>query len=250
MLEQLQKTAPDAPVAKRRILLVGPEPEARRALATEVAHKAGLHADEVGTAAHAIDAARRRFYEAALVETTLPDMDGRELCRVLRRRKFSAPILLLGAGGSEADIILGLDAGANDYVVKPVKLDVLLARLRAHLRQFARTAHLYLEIGPYLFSPARRELCRPSGGRPVLLTEKETAILRYLYWNGARDVNCDTIMREVWGCRPGLTTHTVQTHIYRLRQKIETLPGAPRLILSTPGFGYRLANHLERGVAA
>jgi len=139
---------------------------------------------------------------------------------------------------TDADQILGLDAGANDYVTKPFRLNVLLARLRAQLRQHEQSEDAVFSIGPYTFQPAHKLLV-DADEQKVRLTEKETAILKYLYRAGDKVVSRDTLLGEVWGYNAGVTTHTLETHVYRLRQKIEAEPSNATILVTEPG-GYRL----------
>jgi DNA-binding response OmpR family regulator len=173
----------------------------------------------------------------------LPDMDGRELCRLLRRQGVRCPIVMLTAAAGDADTILGLEAGANDYVAKPFKFAVLLARVRAQLRQHEQSEDAVFSIGPYTFRPSAKLLFQNGDGRAqrkIRLTEKETSILKFLYRAGGRVVSREVLLNEVWGYNAGVTTHTLETHVYRLRQKIEADPSHAQLLLTEPG-GYRLA---------
>jgi DNA-binding response OmpR family regulator len=165
-------------------------------------------------------------------------MDGRDVCRLLRKQGLKAPVIMLTAHSGDADTILGLESGANDYIAKPFRLGVLLARLRAQLRQFELSDDAVFQIGPYSFKPAAKMLIR-GDGRKIHLTEKETAILKYLYRIGDKPVSREVLLDEVWGYNAGVTTHTLETHIYRLRQKIEPRPGETTLLVTEPG-GYRL----------
>jgi DNA-binding response OmpR family regulator len=166
-------------------------------------------------------------------------MDGRELCRQLRSEAVGVPIVMLTAADSDGDTVQGLDAGANDYVTKPFRLNVLLARLRAQLRQSERRDDAVFAIGPYTFQPGAKLMTDASGRKKVRLTEKETAILRYLYHAGDRAIGRATLLGEVWGYNAGVTTHTLETHVYRLRQKIERDPANAEILVTEPG-GYRL----------
>jgi len=121
----------------------------------------------------------------------------------------------------EADTILGLDSGANDYVTKPFRVGVLLARFRSQLRQYEPSEDASFPVGPYTFRPAAKILHHNGEDRDVTLSDKESAILKYLYRAGDATVTCDTLYSEIWDYNAALMTHTVQTHIYRLRQKIE-----------------------------
>jgi DNA-binding response OmpR family regulator len=145
---------------------------------------------------------------------------------------------MLTGQGSETDTVLGLESGANDYVTKPFKFAVLLARIRAHLRQYEASEDAVFQIGPYTFRPGAKLLTNPKGSK-LKLTEKETAILRYLYRAGQKVVGRDMLLAEVWGYNSNVTTHTLETHIYRLRQKIEADPSNARILVTEPG-GYKL----------
>jgi DNA-binding response OmpR family regulator len=166
-------------------------------------------------------------------------MDGREACRIMRKNGFKSPIIMLTGADTEADTILGLDAGANDYVSKPFKFGVLLARVRAHLRSHEQSEDAVFKIGPYEFRPAVKMLVTPAD-KKIRLTEKETSILKFLYRAGGKPVTRDVLLDEVWGYNSGVTTHTLETHVYRLRQKIEPDPSNASLLLTESG-GYRLS---------
>ncbi len=196
--------------------------------------------DAVG-AANAEEGVSRAGEGVALVllDVHLPDLDGVEACRRMRSAGVRSPIILLtGAAREEADQVAGLDAGANDYVLKPFKFSVLMARVRAHLRSHEASEDAVFQIGPYEFRPSMKQLT-DSRQRKIRLTDKETLILKYLYRSGAKPVTRDELLREVWGYNSGVTTHTLETHVYRLRQKIEPDTQAPRLLLTEAG-GYRL----------
>jgi DNA-binding response OmpR family regulator len=222
-----------------RILIVDDDAALRQSLAEQLERHGEFASAACETAAAALEIAGRERFEAILLDVGLPDMDGRELCRALRRAGVSAPILMLTAADSESDTVEGLDAGADDYVTKPFRLNVLLARLRAHLRQSAHRDDAVFAIGPYTFQPSAKLMTDASRRRKVRLTEKETAILRYLYHAGDRAIGRETLLGEVWGYNAGVTTHTLETHVYRLRQKIERDPAKAEILVTEPG-GYRL----------
>ena len=174
-----------------------------------------------------------------LLDIGLPDMDGRDLCRLVRRRGMKLPILLLTAFAAEADLVLGLDSGANDYLVKPFRIALLLAHIRALLRQHELSDDATFTIGPYHFRPSTKMLVDRTRRRKVHLTEREAAIVKFLYRMGDRPVARETLLDEVWGYAARVETHTLETHIYRLRQKIEPIPSRP-VLLVTDKDGYRL----------
>jgi DNA-binding response OmpR family regulator len=225
--------------AVRRILIVDDDGALRQSLAEQLELHEEFVAVECDTAARAMEMARAERFDAILLDVGLPDMDGRELCQLLRRAGIRIPIIILTGADSEADTIQGLDSGADDYVTKPFRLSVLLARLRAHLRQSELSDDAVLTIGPYTFRPSAKLLMDPSGRKKVRLTEKETAILKYLYRAGDQPIGRDILLGEVWGYNAGVTTHTLETHVYRLRQKIERDPARAEILVTEPG-GYRL----------
>lgn len=223
----------------KRILLVDDDEALRQSLAEQLQLHEEFETAEAGDGASGLAAAREGSFAAVLLDVGLPDMDGRDLCRLMRREGVRCPIIMLTAAGTDADAILGLDSGANDYVTKPFRLGVLLARLRAQLRQFEQSEDAVFTIGPYLFRPAAKLLLIEDKNRKIRLTEKETAILKYLYRAGDKVVGRDTLLGEVWGYNAGVTTHTLETHVYRLRQKIERDPSNAEILVTEPG-GYRL----------
>jgi len=226
-------------MATRRILIVDDDGTLRQSLAEQLELNEEFVCIECGTAARALEMVGSNRFDTIVLDVGLPDMDGRELCRLLRRAGVQVPIVMLTGADGESDTILGLEAGADDYVTKPFRLSILLARLRAHLRQNDRSDAAVFLIGPYTFRPGAKLLTDQSGRRKVRLTEKETAILKYLYRAGDRVIGRDTLLDEVWGYNAGVTTHTLETHVYRLRQKIERDPARAEILVTEPG-GYRL----------
>jgi DNA-binding response OmpR family regulator len=225
--------------AGRRILIVDDDAALRQSLAEQLELNEEFVCIECGTAARALEMVNSDRFDTIVLDVGLPDMDGRELCRLLRRTGVQVPIVMLTGADSEPDTILGLEAGADDYVTKPFRLSVLLARLRAHLRQSDHSDAAVFMIGPFTFRPGAKLLTDQSGRRKVRLTEKETAILKYLYRAGDRAIGRDTLLDEVWGYNAGVTTHTLETHVYRLRQKIERDPARAEILVTEAG-GYRL----------
>ncbi|MGH6948491.1 MAG: response regulator transcription factor [Kiloniellales bacterium] len=223
----------------KKILLVDDDDALRQSLGEQLRLHEEFATREAETGAEALEIAKGDYFDAILLDVGLPDMDGREVCRLLRRNGVKAPIIMLTAAQSEADTILGLDAGANDSVAKPFRLGVLLARLRAQLRQHEQSEDAVFTIGPYTFRPSGKLLVHGQTKKKVRLTEKETAILKYLYRSGANVVGRDTLLGEVWGYNAAVTTHTLETHVYRLRQKIEADPSNAEILVTEPG-GYRL----------
>lgn len=223
----------------KKILLVDDDEALRGSLSEQLQLHEEFMVGEAATAADALDATKSEYYDAIVLDVGLPDMDGREACRLLRRNGVKSPILMLTGQVTDADQILGLDAGANDYITKPFRLNVLLARLRAQLRQHEQSEDAVFAIGPYTFRPSAKLLLENESNRKIRLTEKETAILKYLYRAGDKVVSRDTLLNEVWGYNAGVTTHTLETHVYRLRQKIEADPSSATILVTETG-GYRL----------
>jgi DNA-binding response OmpR family regulator len=178
-------------------------------------------------------------FDAVLLDVGLPDGDGRDFCRKLRKQGLKMPIIMLTGSAEETDVVRGLDSGANDYIAKPFRLNELLARLRAQLRGFENSEDAVFTIGPYTFRPAARQLLEPVKNKRIRLTDKEAAILKFLYRAAGRPVARQVLLNEVWGYNSAVTTHTLETHVYRLRQKIEPVPAVSKLLL-TEGGGYRL----------
>ena len=214
------------------------------ALRDSLSEQLDLHEEFATTAVKSGDSAlriaKKQHFDAILLEQGLPDFDGREVCQMMRRAGVAIPIIMLTASDSNSDTILCLDSGANDYVTKPFRLNVLLARVRAQLRQHEQSEDATFAIGQYSFRPsAKMLLSGEEKQRKIRLTEKETAILKFLRRAGNKVVARDVLLSEVWGYNAGVTTHTLETHVYRLRQKIETDPSNAALLVTEPG-GYRL----------
>jgi DNA-binding response OmpR family regulator len=222
----------------RQILIVDDDDDLRSSLRDQLALYDEFTVTTAATAAEGMECARKLQLDLVLFDVGLPDMDGREAVKQLRRNGFKAPIVMLTGNTSDADQILGLDAGANDYIAKPFKFAVLLARVRAQLRQHEQSEDAVFTIGHYTFKPAAKVLLDEKGGK-VRLTEKETSILKFLYRAGEKVVTREVLLHEVWGYNAGVTTHTLETHIYRLRQKIEKDPSSAELLVTETG-GYKL----------
>ncbi len=221
---------------QKRVLLVDDDTMLRSSIGEQLAGE-GFAISEAGTCAEGLELARDGLYEFMILDVGLPDGDGRALCRNLRQAGVTCPILLLTAADSDAATIEGLAAGANDYITKPFRFAVLMARVHAHLRSHGQSEEAQYRIGPYTFRPSAKLLLNQDA-KKVRLTEKETNILKFLYRAG-ETVPRETLLHEVWGYNPAVTTHTLETHIYRLRQKIEADPGQARILVTESG-GYRL----------
>ncbi|MBX5453820.1 MAG: response regulator transcription factor [Acidobacteriia bacterium] len=226
---------------KALLLLVDDDPALRRTLSEQLALDGEFAVIEAGSIAEARVhmAAQTMPFDALILDVGLPDGDGRDFCRDLRAEGLKIPIIILTASDGEVDIVRGLDAGANDYITKPFRLAELLARLRAQVRLYSTSDHATYRIGPYLFQPGARLLQDTEAGRRVRLTEKECAILKFLFQTSIRPVPRQMLLNEVWGYTDSISTHTLETHIYRLRQKIEPDPSRARFLITEDG-GYWL----------
>ena len=222
----------------KKILLVDDDDDLREALSEQLVMTEDFDVFEAANGAQGMVRAKEALYDLVILDVGLPDTDGRELCRLMRKQGVKCPILMLTGHDSDADTILGLDAGANDYVTKPFRFPVLLARIRAQLRQHEQSEDSVFQLGPYTFKPAMK-LLETEDAKKIRLTEKETNILKYLYRAQDGVVAREVLLHEVWGYNAGVTTHTLETHIYRLRQKIEPDPANVRLLVTESG-GYRL----------
>ena len=222
----------------KKILLIDDDEDLREALSEQLIMTEDFDVFEAANGQDALVKVKEATYDIVILDVGLPDTDGRDLCRVMRKQGVKSPILMLTGQATDADTILGLDAGANDYVTKPFKFPVLLARVRAQLRQHEQSEDAIFTLGPYTFKPSAKMLITEDQ-KKIRLTEKETNILKFLYRSTEGVVPRDVLLHEVWGYNAGVTTHTLETHIYRLRQKIEPNPSKARLLVTEAG-GYRL----------
>lgn len=227
----------------KRILIIDDDEVLNTMLCEQLAALEGFHCTKALNGQEGRELAQSQYFDLVLLDIEMPGMDGREVCRHLRADGLMAPIIMLTASDSDSDTILGLNAGATDYVTKPFKLGVLLARIRAHIRQFEQSDDAVLSIGPFDFRPGAKTLASHNGqatnGAHIRLTDKEAQILKFLYLHGDRVVGRDELLDVVWGYNANVTTHTLETHVYRLRQKMEPDPSHAKILVTEPG-GYRL----------
>ena len=229
----------DRPMSStRKILIVDDDDDLRESLVDQLTLHDEFEVLSAGRPSEGLKIAEEDRIDLVLLDVDMPELDGREMCKKLRRSGFKSPIIMLTGQTSDADTILGLDAGANDYVTKPFRFGVLLARVRSQLRQHEQSEDAVFTIGPYSFRPASKLLV-DGDEKKIRLTEKETSILKFLYRAGEKVVTRDVLLDEVWGYNAKVTTHTLETHIYRLRQKIEIDPSQSELLLTEAG-GYKL----------
>jgi DNA-binding response OmpR family regulator len=227
--------------AARPILIVEDDEGLRQVLADQVSSSGMFHSVEAATLSEAtqfLGAPEARF-DSIILDVNLPDGDGRDFCAKIRKQGHTMPIIMLTGATEEDDVISGLDAGANDYIAKPFRVAELMARLQAQLRLFDNSEDAVFTIGPYTFRPAAKLLAGADKKQRIRLTAKEVDILKFLYRHANKVVSRQVLLDEVWGYNAGVTTHTLETHVYRLRQKVEADPTNCRLLMTAPG-GYRL----------
>ncbi|KQV20429.1 two-component system response regulator [Rhizobium sp. Root1203] len=222
----------------RTILLVDDDDDLRETLTEQLSLYDEFAVLQETTAAKGVERARATPIDLLIMDVGLPDMDGREAVKLLRKGGLKAPIIMLTGHDTDSDTILGLEAGANDYVTKPFRFAVLLARIRVQLRQHEQSEDATFNVGPYVFKPSQK-LLTTDNGQKIRLTEKEAAIIRYLYRAEQKVVTRDVLLEEVWGYNSGVTTHTLETHVYRLRQKIERDPSNAEILVTENG-GYKI----------
>lgn len=222
----------------RTILLVDDDNDLREMLVEQLSLYEEFNVLQEATAGKGVQTARTVAVDLLIMDVGLPDMDGREAVKLLRKNGFKPPIIMLTGHDTDSDTILGLEAGANDYVTKPFRFAVLLARIRAQLRQHEQSEDATFTVGRYLFKPSQK-LLTTEDGQKIRLTEKEAAIIRYLYRADQKVVTRDILLEEVWGYNSGVTTHTLETHVYRLRQKIERDPSNAEILVTENG-GYKI----------
>jgi DNA-binding response OmpR family regulator len=227
-------------VSSSRLLIVDDDAYLRATLRQQLAVEGFNNVFEVGFAADLDNVLSHANPDLILLDIQMPDGNSIDICQRLRRNGFAKPIVMLTNNGAEVDIVLGLEAGANDYITKPFRFNELIARIRTQLRQFRASDDARFEIGNLSFVPANKMLYEIGSDRMQALTEKEATILKFLCRAFSNDVTKDELLAEVWGFQNGVSTHTLETHIYRLRQKISRLT-KKQLILTIEN-GYRLAD--------
>jgi two-component system copper resistance phosphate regulon response regulator CusR len=231
-----------------RVLVVEDEPEVRDFL-LRVLREASWAADGVADGRHALDALATREHDLAIVDVGLPDIDGFELCRQLRARGDTIPVLILTARGAVNDRVRGLDAGADDYLSKPFAVNELRARLRALARRPADALDPVLTVADLELDPSSRRVRR--GAEEIALTAREYGLLEYLLRNPRRVVTRAQILAHVWDDNFDPVANAVDVLVGRLRRKIDRLATAP-LLHTMRGAGYILTDdfHSQDGDVA
>ena len=218
-----------------QILVVEDEPR-MASLLQRTLEEEGHHVVLSSDGRDGFEIARGSAFDVIVLDVMLPGMDGVSVARKLREGRNQTPVLLLTARDTPADIVKGLDSGADDYLTKPFSIDILLARLRAISRRGAVPRPVQLEIADVRLDPASHRVTR--GGAPVNLTTREYQLLELLMRNRNRAVSRDTILESVWGFSSEVTENNVEVFVRQLRMKVDT--GEPKLIHTVRGFGYRM----------
>ena len=222
------------------ILIVDDEPTLRESL-TRSFRREGHATLAVADGRAAIDHATTDRYDVVVLDVALgAGPDGYEVCRTLRERRNTVPIIMLTALDSEADVVLGLEAGADDYVAKPVGLAELRSRIRAVLRRVGPGARTDapLTAGAVTLDPGLREVQRD--GRPVALTFSEFELLHALMSQSGRVHSRHDLLRAIWGDSAYRDPRAIDVHVRHLREKLEAVPEQPELIVTVRGAGYRI----------
>lgn len=219
----------------KRVLIVDNETCLLQMLDEQLAVNDEFVPSIVTSGADAIKIAKKVVFDVIIVVDGVLDISSKNLCKLLRRGGINTPVILI----VDAKIILNQEIEFNDYIIKPFRLGSLFAKMRFLIRQQEREDDSLI-IGPFSFHPNVKLLIDLETNERVRLTDKEAAILKFLYRTQGKVVSRNVLLGEVWGYNSEVTTHTLETHVYRLRQKIEKIPSNAKILLTEPG-GYRLA---------
>lgn len=219
-----------------RILIVEDEPDLRMSLEEDI-RRQGHETAVAEDGERGLELGRKGPWELILLDVMLPKIDGFDVCALLRKAGVTTPIVMLTARTQEAEKVLGLDSGADDYITKPFGLHELRARIRAQLRRGTRPPGRVRQFGDCAVDFERATLHR--AGQPVDITPQELRLLEALLDAAGRVVSRDQLIAAAWGPGTAITDRAVDTHIFNLRRKIEPVPSEPRYLLSVRGMGYR-----------
>ena len=224
--------------ALKKILLIESDPDLREALCEQLHCTDQFEVFSSGNDTETLQKLRVQSYDMIVMDLHPLNNDSLEACRVTYAQNVKCPILLLTERDEISSTVFGQDTRASDYIIKPFKFPILLARINVQLRMYEKSFDSSFTLGPYTFHPAMKIL-KTHDNNEIQLTEKETDILKFLYHTVEDVVPRDILLHEVWGYNNSVTTHTLETHIYRLRQKIERNPSVAELLVTEEG-GYRL----------
>ena len=222
----------------KKILLIESDVDLREALCEQLRGTDQFEVFSSNNNTETIEKLRVQSYDMIVIDLHPLNNEGLEACRLTYAQNVKCPILLLTERNEISRTVFGQDTRASDFILKPFKFPILLARINIQLRKYEKSYDSALTLGPYIFHPAMKIL-KTDDNNEIQLTEKETDILKFLYHTVEDVVPRDILLHEVWGYNNSVTTHTLETHIYRLRQKIERNPGAAELLVTESG-GYRL----------
>jgi two-component system alkaline phosphatase synthesis response regulator PhoP len=221
-----------------RILIVEDEPDIVMSLEEDL-RRQGYETGVANNGIQGLARGRESVWDLILLDAMMPGMDGFDVCAGLRHAGVRTPIILLTARVQEAEKILGLDAGADDYVTKPFSLRELRSRIRAQLRRVTEAVGVY-QFGDCEIDFDRAELKR--AGQRVEITAQELRLLAALVRNRGRVLSRDQLIEAAWGQGIAITERAVDSHIFNLRKKIESTPSQPKFLLGVRGLGYRFEN--------
>ena len=226
-----------------RILIIDGDAAFRRELRANC-EQYGYQVSEAESANDGVREFEERGPNLVLLESVLPDGSGLDVCRNIRRTDARVPILMVSSRGEEIDVVVGLEIGADDYVVKPARMRELLARIAAHLRKArldtTETSAGRLEFKDLVIDINERRIFRE--GEEVDLTHTEFDLLSYLASHAGKVMSREKILNHVWGYEYPIETRLIDVHIRNLRRKIETNSSRPYYILAVPGIGYRFTS--------
>jgi DNA-binding response OmpR family regulator len=219
-----------------RILIVEDEPDLALSLAEDL-RRQGHQPSVAVDGEQGLVMATHSAWDLVLLDVMLPKLDGFDVCSELRRRGVTTPVIMLTARTQEAEKILGLDSGADDYVTKPFSLRELRARIRAHLRRGGTEASRVFRFGDCELDLDRAELRK--SGKALDITAQELRLLEVFLRNRGRALTRDRLIESAWGRGISITDRAVDTHVFNLRKKIEPNPAEPRFLVGVRGIGYR-----------
>ncbi len=233
-----------------RVLIVEDDTEIARLVKINLEDQ-GYEVDQIYDGAEGYQRIKEQPYDLIILDIMLPGMDGLEICKKIRADEYDIPMLMLTAKTEEFDKVLGLELGADDYVTKPFGIRELMARVKALLRRSQQSADSdaeageqeKIEFGDITIEPSKHKV--RIGDQSIDLTEKEFKLLHLFMKNPGRAFSRDELLNEVWGYQFGGYEHTVNTHINRLRSKIEQQPSDPRYLKTVWGVGYRFIEQEE-----
>ncbi len=227
----------------RKVLLVDPDAASRREVRSACAQD-GYQVVEADTGAEGLRQLESARPSLVLLEVALPDASGFDVCRELRKKDAATPVIMMSSRADEIDAVVALEIGADDYVVKPLRLRELAARIAAHLRrtrmESADSTRNRLEFRDLLIDVNERRIYK--AGEEVELTHTEFDLLTFLASNAGKVLSREKILNSIWGYEYPIETRVIDVHIRNLRRKIESQPSRPYYILAVPGIGYRFTN--------